>query len=89
MSAYIIARGNLVKDGELRFSKQGLALFSFRIGCDCRPSNAIEGVNYSIFYDVTAFGGQAERCAESLTKGVGVVVTGYLTLNKWNYEDKE
>ena len=79
--------GNLVADPELRFTKGGAAIASLRVAVNRRWNKDGEWEEETSFFDVTAWAQIAENCAESLTKGMRVVVTGRLEEQKW--EDKE
>jgi single-strand DNA-binding protein len=79
--------GNLVADPELRYTKGGSAISSLRIAVNRRWSKDGEWEEETSFFDVTAWAQIAENCAESLTKGMRVVVTGRLEEQRW--EDKE
>ena len=79
--------GNLVADPELRYTKGGSAISSLRVAVNRRWNKNGEWEEETSFFDVTAWAQIAENCAESLTKGMRVVVTGRLEEQRW--EDKE
>ena len=79
--------GNLVADPELRYTKGGAAIASLRVAVNRRWNKDGEWEEETSFFDVTAWAQIAENCAESLTKGMRVVVTGRLEEQRW--EDKE
>ena len=79
--------GNLVADPELRYTKGGAAISSLRVAVNRRWNKNGEWEEETSFFDVTAWAQIAENCAESLTKGMRVVVTGRLEEQRW--EDKE
>ena len=79
--------GNLVADPELRYTKNGAAITSFRVAVNRRWNTDGEGEEETSFFDVTAWAQIAENAAESLSKGMRVVVTGRLEEQRW--EDKE
>ncbi len=79
--------GNLVADPELRYTKGGAAISSLRIAVNRRWSKDGEWEEETSFFDVTTWAQIAENCAESLTKGMRVVVNGRLEEQRW--EDKE
>jgi|CryBogDrversion2_10_1035300.scaffolds.fasta_scaffold00014_13 single-strand DNA-binding protein len=85
MSVTII--GNIVRDPEIRFSQSGLAFLPFSVAVNNRKNvNGTWEDNVS-FFDVTAFGEQAENVAATVAKGDRVIVTGKLQQESW--EDKE
>lgn len=79
--------GNLVADPELRYTKNGAAITSFRVAVNRRWNKDGEWEEETSFFDVTAWAQIAENAAESLTKGMRVVVTGRLEEQRW--EDKD
>ena len=79
--------GNLVADPELRYTKGGAAISSLRVAVNRRWNKDGEWEEETSFFDVTAWAQIAENCAESLTKGMRVVVTGRLEEQRW--EDKQ
>ena len=79
--------GNLVADPELRYTKGGAAISSLRVAVNRRWQKDGEWEEETSFFDVTCWAQIAENCAESLTKGMRVVVTGRLEEQRW--EDKE
>ena len=79
--------GNLVADPELRYTKGGAAISSLRVAVNRRWNKDGEWEEETSFFDVTCWAQIAENCAESLAKGMRVVVTGRLEEQRW--EDKE
>lgn len=79
--------GNLVADPELRYTKGGAAISSLRVAVNRRWNKNGEWEEETSFFDVTAWAQIAENCAESLSKGMRIVVTGRLEEQRW--EDKE
>jgi single-strand DNA-binding protein len=73
--------GNLTDDPELRHTKAGTARTMFRVAVSGRREQEA-----SIF-TVTVWRDQAERVAESLSKGSRVVVVGRLQQRSWTAED--
>ena len=81
--------GNLTRDPELRFTPSGQANASFGIAVNRRWQNRQtqdweEQVSY---FNVVCWREMAENVAESLTKGMRIVVTGRLEQRSW--ETKE
>lgn len=82
--------GNVVNDPELRFTPSGAAVANFRIAStprtlDRQTNEWTDGD--SLFLSVTVWRQQAEHVAESITRGMRVIVVG--RLGQRTYEDKE
>lgn len=79
--------GNLTADAELRFTPAGAAVSNFTVACTPRTfdrnSNEWKDGD-TTFYACNAWREMAENCAESLKKGMRVVVQGQLSTR--NYE---
>ena len=73
--------GRLTTDPELRFTSSSKKVCTMRLATD-QP-----GQDSSLFIVVVAWEAQAESCAEHLTKGRQVAVTGRLQYRQW--EDKD
>lgn len=72
--------GRLVRDPQLRHVGDGRAVCDLRI--------AVNGSGDDVTYvDVTSFGKPAEACAQYLTKGRQVSVTGRLAYREWTAND--
>lgn len=75
--------GNLVRDPELRYLKDGKSVTSFRLAV-----NEGFGERKTVLYlDCQAWGELGESLAETGRKGNRVMVEGKISINKW--EDKE
>jgi single-strand DNA-binding protein len=79
--------GNLVADPELRYTNNGAPIASLRMAVNRRWSKDGEWEEETSYFDVTAWSQLAENCAETLTKGMRVNVSGRLEEQRW--EDKE
>jgi len=82
--------GNLVADPELRFISTGQPVASFRIASTPRTRDAASGEwkdGDSLFLTCNVWRQAAENVAESLQRGMRVIVTG--RLKQRNYETKE
>ena len=82
--------GNLVADPELRFTSTGQPVASFRIASTPRTRDAATGEwkdGDSLFLTCNVWRQAAENVAESLQRGMRVIVTG--RLKQRNYETKE
>lgn len=82
--------GNLVADPELRFTPSGAAVANFRIASTPRTFNRETNQwedGEALFLTCNVWRQAAENVAESLSKGMRVVVTG--RLKQRSYETKE
>ncbi len=74
--------GRLTKDPELVETAGGTSICNLRIAVDRR--NRDDG---AVYLDVKCFEGQARACADHLTKGRQVAVSGRLELDEWEAKD--
>lgn len=86
----IVMAGNLTADPKLRFAKSGTAVASFTVAAtprtrDRQTSEWSDGE--PIFLACTVWRRQAENVAESLTKGMRVIVAGKLRAR--SYDDRD
>lgn len=82
--------GNVVADPELKFTPSGAAVASFTVASTPRSFDKTSNEwrdGESLFMRCSVWREAAENAAETLTKGMRVVVTGRLTSRSW--EDKE
>lgn len=82
--------GNLVADPELRFTPSGAAVCNFRVASTPRSFNRESNQwedGQPLFLTVNVWRKQAENVAESLSKGMRVMVTG--RLKQRSYENRE
>ena len=80
--------GNLVDDPELRFTPSGVALAKVRFAVNRRYQDRNgEWQEETSFFGGTLWRDAAENCAESLTKGARVIVTGRLEQRSWETQD--
>ena len=76
--------GNATRDGELSFANSGKAIVAFGMAINSRKQVNGEWVDGDPqFYDVKAFGDVAENVAETVTKGMRVIVHGRLNYSSW------
>src|ERR1700741_4446261 len=86
----ITIAGNLVDDPELRFTPAGQAVAKFRVASTTRFRDNTTGEwkdGDSLFLTCTLWGEAAGNVAESLTRGMRVIVSG--RLRQRSYETKE
>lgn len=82
--------GNLTKDPELRFTPSGAAVANFTVASTPRTFDRASGEwkdGTTLFMDCAIWRGQAENVAESLTRGMRVIVTGSLTQRSYETTD--
>lgn len=76
----IIIVGNLGKDPEMRYLPNGQAVTSFSVASSRQYNNSQgQQVKETTWFRVSAWGKQAETCANFLKKGSKVLVEGRLT----------
>jgi single-strand DNA-binding protein len=84
--------GNLTDDPELRFTAQGAAVANFRIAVSKRikdPQTNEWKDGDTSFFRINVWRQLAENVAESLTRGMRVVVTGTLKMRQWETQEGE
>lgn len=82
--------GNLVADPELRFTPTGLAVANFRVASTPRVYNRDSGQwedGEALFLTCNVWREAAENVAESLSKGMRVIVNG--RLKQRSYQNRE
>lgn len=84
--------GNLTADPELRFTQSGVAVASFTVASTPRTFNRQTNSwedGTALFLRCSAWRSLAENCAESLKKGMRVIVSGRLVQNNWQSREGE
>jgi single-strand DNA-binding protein len=81
--------GNLTRDPEIRYTRDGQATTSLGVAVNRRWQNrdSKEWEESTSFFDVVCWRELAENTALSLTKGTQVVVTGRLEQRSWETEE--
>jgi single-strand DNA-binding protein len=80
--------GNLVDDPELRFTPSGVAMARVRFAVNRRYQDRNnEWQEETSFFGGTCWRDMAENVAESLQKGMRVIVTGRLEQRSWETQD--
>ena len=81
--------GNLTRDPEIRYTRDGQATTSMGVAVNRRWRNreTDEWEEATSFFDVITWRDLAENVALSLTKGMRVVVIGRLEQRTWETED--
>lgn len=81
MNSNISITGNIGKDPEIKFGKEGGAYTSISIALPSRAKNGNEWVDGpTTWYKVSFFGAKAEKVVDTFGKGVRVKVTGQLLM---------
>src|SRR5665213_3140483 len=83
--------GNLTREPEIRYTKEGLATAQLGIAVNRRWQDRTtqEWQEATSFFDVVCWRDLAENVALSLSKGMRVIVTGRLDQRSWETEDGE
>jgi single-strand DNA-binding protein len=91
MSNATTLSGNLTRDPELRYTRDGQANASFGLAVNRRwqPRGSDEWQEATSFFDVVCWRDLAENVALSLGKGSRVIVTGRLEQSSWETENGE
>lgn len=89
MTSPILIVGNLTSDPELRFLQSGHAVADFTVAVNERKktSSGDWEDDGATFYRVSAWRDLAEHVAESLQKGMRVIVSGGLRTRTWTDKD--
>jgi len=79
--------GNLGADPEVRFSQNGMAICSLRVGVTERRKKGETWEDETEWVRVKTFGKTAENCGQYLQKGRSIYIEGRLKTEK--YQDKK
>lgn len=91
MSNNITATGNLTREPEVRYTREGHANVQFGLAVDRRwlDRDTKEWEESTSFFDVVCWRELAENVALSLTKGMRVMVAGRLEQRSWETDQGE
>ncbi len=78
--------GNLTQDPELKFTASGVAMLKISFAVNKRYQSQGEWKEDTSFFNGTMWRDLAENAAESLTKGMRVIVVGELGQRSWETE---
>jgi single-strand DNA-binding protein len=83
--------GNLTREPEIRYTKEGQATTQLGVAVNRRWQDRVtqEWQEATSFFDVVCWRDLAENVALSLSKGMRVVVTGRLEQRSWETDDGE
>jgi single-strand DNA-binding protein len=89
MSTQVTILGNTGRDVELRYTPQGTAVANFSVASNT-VRNTPEGQKKKTdWFNITAWGKQAETLAKYLQKGSQILVRGKLDLSAWETRNGE
>lgn len=91
MSNYnkVILMGNLTRDPEVRFTRDGAPVASFTLAINNRYRQDAESKDDVSFIDIVAFGKQADLVKNYLEKGAPVLIEGRLQQRRWEQEGQK
>jgi len=82
----VVLIGNLTRDPELRYTPSGLPVCTLRLAVGRNFPNS-QGEMETDYFNVVVWRNQAEKCAEYLSKGRQIAVTGRLQSRSWEAAD--
>ena len=88
MSNTVTITGNLTREPEIRYTKEGIAKTMLGVACNRRHQVEGEWIETTHYFDVVCWRDLAENVALSLAKGQRVVVTGRLTQRVWESDEE-
>ncbi len=83
MSTQVTILGNTGRDVELRHTPQGTAVANFSVASNTVRNTPQGQKKKTDWYNITAWGKQAETLAKYLQKGSQILVRGKLDLSAW------
>lgn len=86
INRYVVV-GRLTADAKIEYTPGGMAIASFSIAVNRIAKKGDQWVDEANFFDVKAFGKQAENLKPYLLKGKRVGIDGYLKQDRW--KDKQ
>lgn len=87
----VILLGRVTMDPDLRYTPRGTAVLNFRVAVNRRYKDKAteEWKEDTSFFNVNAWGAQAERLGETMKKGSAVLVEGQLRSRTWETQSGE
>ena len=82
----VVLVGNVTRDPELRFTQGGATVCSFGLAWNQRSQ---QGEDKAHFFDISCWRDLAENVAESVNRGMRVVVYGRLDYRTWDGQNGE
>lgn len=85
---HVVIVGNLTRDPELKHTAGGMPLAKLRVANNTRTKKADgEWGDKANYFDVTVWGKHGENCAQYLSKGKKVAISGRLDWREWDAQD--
>lgn len=81
----VFLTGNLTRDPEHRQTASGVSMCTFGIAVQRRFANA-DGTRDADFFNVTSWRSTADFCANNLTKGRKVAISGYIQTRSYEQD---
>lgn len=81
--------GHLTRDPELKTLQSGTSVCDLGVAVNERVKSGDQWEDRASFFDVTAYGGQAEAIAKFLSKGRQVAIAGRLRQERWQNQQGE
>lgn len=85
----VILMGNLTRDPEVRFTREGAPVASFTLAINNRVRQEGESKDDVSYIDLVAFGKQADLIKNYLEKGSPLLVEGRLQQRRWEQEGQK
>lgn len=86
----VIVSGNLTRNGELRATRKGTQVLSFRIAINEKAPDGNGGwTDAPVFINCAVFGQRAEKLAPYLVKGAKVTIDGRLRYSEYMKDDEK
>lgn len=89
MSTQVTILGNTGRDVELRYTPQGTAVANFSVASNTIRNTPQGQKKKTDWFNITAWGKQAETLAKYLQKGSQILVRGKLDLSAWETRSGE
>ena len=86
MNNIAFLKGNLGKDPEIRTTQKGIKVATYSLGV-CRQNPADKDKPLTDWFNIVAWGDQAESVLANVKKGTKVIVSGRFQTR--NYDDKD
>lgn len=89
MSTQVTILGNTGRPVELNYTPQGVPVAKFSLASNIVRNTSQGRVEKTDWFNVSAFGRQAETLAKYLNKGAAILVRGRLSLSAWQTREGE
>lgn len=85
----VVIVGNLTRDPELRATPSGTSVCALRVAVNdsVKDQHTGEWKDRPNYISVDVFGGQGDSCAQYLSKGRQVAISGHLRWREWETQD--